>query len=127
MFSVFMKLITGFSLFAILIYIDGVDSIVSSCQWKKVAFTQANKKQQAFDRQPLKKSKLHFRDSSKRKWGISIISDPPFTNLVRGSDRNEHDAFEGHEKGHVTSKVSDHPFINFIKRSDSEKEPLLIR
>ena len=42
-------------------------------------------------------------------------------------DHNEHDAFEGHGKENVTSKVSDSPFTNLIQRSDSNEKPMLIR
>ena len=55
-----------------------------------------------------------------------MVSDPPFTNLIQGSDHNEYDAFEGHEKGDVTSKVSDLLFTNLVRRSDSDEEPTLI-
>jgi len=55
-----------------------------------------------------------------------MTSDPPFTNLIQGSGRNEHNAFEGHEKEDVTSKVSDPPFINLFQRSDSDEELMLI-
>ena len=54
-----------------------------------------------------------------------MVSDPPFTNLVQGSDRNEHDAFEGHVKGDVTSKVLDPPFTNLVQRSDKGEESML--
>ena len=56
-----------------------------------------------------------------------MASDPPFTNLVQGSGRNEHDALEGQGKGDVSSKVSDPPFTNLVQSSDSDKKPLLIR
>ena len=57
---------------------------------------------------------------SKRKREINMVSDPLFTN------RNEHDAFEGHGKGEVTEKVLDPPFTNLVQRSDSDEEPMLI-
>ena len=40
-------------------------------------------------------------------------------------DHNEHEAFEGHEKEDVTSKVSDPPFTNLTQRSDSDKKSML--
>ena len=48
-----------------------------------------------------------------------MVSDPPSTNLVQRSDHNEHDAFEDHGKGDVTSKVSDPPFTNLVQRSET--------
>jgi len=64
--------------------------------------------------------------ASKREREISMVSDPPFINLVQGSYRNEHDAFEGHGKRNVTSKVLDPPVTNLIQKSDSDEEPMLI-
>jgi len=58
--------------------------------------------------------------------GISMVSNHPFTNIVQGSDRNEHDVFEGHGKGDVTSKVSDPPFTNLVQKSDSDERFMLI-
>ena len=58
--------------------------------------------------------------ASKRERGISIVSDPLFT------DRDEHDAFEGYGKGDVTSKVSDPSFTNLVQGSDNNEEPMLI-
>ena len=55
-----------------------------------------------------------------------MVLDPPFTNLIQGSGRNEYDAFEDHEKGDVTSKVSDPPFTNLVQRSDNDEESMLI-
>jgi len=55
-----------------------------------------------------------------------MVSNPPFTNLVQRSDRNEHDAFEGPKKRDVTSKISDPPFTNLVQRSDSDEESILI-
>ena len=64
--------------------------------------------------------------ASKRERENSVVSDPPFTNLVQGSDHNEHDTFEGQGKGDVTGKVSDLSFTNLFQRSDSEEESMLI-
>ena len=44
-----------------------------------------------------------------------MVSDPSFTNLVQGSDRNELDAFEGHGKENITCVVSDPPSPIFFK------------
>ena len=44
-----------------------------------------------------------------------MVSNPPFTNHVQESDRNEHDAFEGHEKGNITGMVSDPHFTNLFQ------------
>ena len=55
-----------------------------------------------------------------------MVSDPPFTNFIQGSDRNEHDGFEDHRKEDVISKVSDLSFTNLIQRSDNDKELMLI-
>ena len=55
-----------------------------------------------------------------------MVSDPPFTNLIQGSGRNEHNAFEGHEKEDVTSKISDPLFINLVQIGDSDEELMLI-
>ena len=41
-------------------------------------------------------------------------------------DHDVHDAFEGHGKEDVTSKVSDPPFTNFTLRSDSDEKPMLV-
>jgi len=50
-----------------------------------------------------------------------MVSDPPFTNIIQGSDHNEHDAFEGHGKGDVTSKVSDLPSLILFKEVTKTK------
>ena len=55
-----------------------------------------------------------------------MVSDSPFTNLVQGNDRNEHDAFEGHGNENITGVVSDTPFTNLIQGSDSNEELILI-
>ena len=55
-----------------------------------------------------------------------MVSDPPFINLVQESDRNEHDAFEGHGKGNITDVVSNPPFTNLAQRSDMNGESMLI-
>ena len=59
--------------------------------------------------------------ASKRERGIDMVLDPLFT------DRNKHDALEGHGKGGVTSKVSDPPFTTLVQRSDSDEKPMFIR
>ena len=50
---------------------------------------------------------------SKRARGISMVSDPPFTNLVQRNDRDEHDVFEGTGKGTspVTSRILPSPIL----------------
>ena len=55
-----------------------------------------------------------------------MISDPPLTNLVQGSDSNEHYALEGHRKKNITGTVLDSPFTNLLQISDSNKKPMLI-
>jgi len=55
-----------------------------------------------------------------------MVSDLPFPNLVQGNDCNEYDAFEGHVKRDITSKVSNPPFTNLVQRSDIDEKPMLI-
>ena len=42
-----------------------------------------------------------------------MVSDPPFTNLIQGSDHNKHNAFEGHGKGMspVKSQIVPSPIL----------------
>ena len=63
---------------------------------------------------------------SKREGETNMVSDLPFPNLVQESNHNEHDAFKGHRKGDITSKVSVPSFTNLAQRSDIDEEPMLI-
>jgi len=89
MFSFFLKLTLEFSLFASLGYIDGADSTISSCQWKTIAFIEANKNNKFIQSADIQKSKLLFGDGIKEEEGISMISDFSFTNLIQGSDNDK--------------------------------------
>ena len=54
-----------------------------------------------------------------------MVSDPLFTNLVQGSDSNEHDALESHGKEDITGMVSDFSFTNLVQGSDSNEHDAL--
>ena len=54
-----------------------------------------------------------------------MVSDPFFTNLVQGSNSNEHDALEGHGKEDIIGTISDPPFTNLVQRSDRNEHDVL--
>ena len=117
----------GFSLFTGLGYIDGADSIVPFNLWKTIAaFIEVDRKQQVRSIGDSGSQSFSSEMVSKRARGINMVSDSPFTNIVQGSDYNEHDAFEDHGKGNITDVVSDPPFTNLFQRSDNNRESILI-
>ena len=60
---------------------------------------------------------------STRERETNMVSDLFFTNLIQGSDRNEHDAFEGHGKGTspVRSQILPSPIL--FKEVTATKNP----